>query len=102
MPQPSTGSASNAATLLSAFGEPITLEDGSVVQAIHRYDPPMVVDGPGLTAILTDSVRLERLWVPTAAKFDDQVVIFRGVSKYASQSLDDPDGWTHYSLKSVA
>ena len=100
---PSTGSAANAATLLSAFGEDVTLQDGSVIQGVFRFgDEPF-----------WDPVRLEgrqresfALYVPTdqrgtleaGTRDTDRTCTLRGVTYFVRSLSHDSDGWSRAVL----
>ena len=99
MPRPSTGSARNAATFLSAFGEPIVLEDGSTIDAIVRQKTELVYDGSQAIERQHAVLEIPDVLAGSIAQF--QRVEVRGVERYIAAAVEKGDGWTVYSLSNT-
>ena len=98
MAVPSTGSAVNAATFVSAFGETVTLEDGSTFKGVFRFHDDPFFDPTSLEGRQREFFALH---VPTAelgSLVASQRVFLRGDSYFVRSLSNDSDGWSQLVL----
>ena len=91
MPVPSTGSIENGDTLLSAFGQPVTLEDGSTIQAIFKRRDDVFVDES--EADQRESFRLHFPANQIGTLAAEQEVVIEGDTYFVATINYDSDGW---------
>ena len=92
MPKPSFASRRNSLTLLSAFGQPVTLQDGSVISAIVR-SRRLLTYGNGESVERRHTVlSVPRMLAGTLAQH--QFVTVNGERLYVASVVEDGlDGW---------
>ena len=98
MAVPSTGSAANAATFVSAFGETIGLADGTTIKGVFRFHDDPFFDPTSLEGRQREFFTLH---VPTdqlGTLEDAQRVTLRGDSYFVRSLSNDSDGWSQLVL----
>ena len=98
MAVPSTGSAANAATFVSAFGETIGLVDGTTIKGVFRFHDDPFFDPTSLEGRQREFFVLH---VPTAqlgTLVAEQRVTLRGDSYFVRSLSNDSDGWSQLVL----
>ena len=97
MPVPSTGSLPNGEAFLSAFGEPIILDDASVITGVFKAYNALDEVGSYQAA----RRYAYRLWVPRNKLGTlglQERVTARGETFWVSAVQEDADYWNAYTL----
>ena len=97
MPFPNTGNAFHAKAFLAAYGEDVTLPDGSVIQGVFRSR----TDNVDLGALDAQVREYDYLSVPTISMgtlAEKQTITVRGRRFYVVNFDEDSQGWQHVKL----
>ena len=98
MPRPSIGSAANAATLLSALGRDVLLEDGTTIQGIFKTRHTVMYDGQSVALEIPSHV----LHVPIISQGslqDQQHVNIDSATYYVVSGYPTGDDWMIFQLR---
>ena len=96
MPRASTGDLANARTLLSAFGEPVGLQDSSEISGIYTVRKEIAYDSSEAVERTHYSLAVPVILAGTFGQGQD--VRIRGLSHYVVGVLDAGDGWLEAAL----
>ena len=96
MSAPTIGDAPNAKALLSAFGEDITLQDGSVIQAIVRRERAYTYNGVEAIERIHTVLHVPIVFLGTLAQ--GQFVTVRSERAYVPALVDRGSGWKSAAL----
>ena len=97
--RPSISSEPNARTLLSAFGQAVTLQDGSVIEAIVRQRRAVTYNGTEAREVTHTVMSVAVVAMGTFGQ--GQAVTVAGERSYAPAVVDVGDGWVQAALSAT-
>lgn len=96
MSAPTIASPANARALLSAFGENVSLEDGSTIQAIVRREQSVTYNGVEAVRKIHTVLHVPAVFQGSFAQ--SQFVTVRGQRAYVPALVERGSGWVSAAL----